>query len=142
MANGVEPRPPGAADTSLGEIVADVTQKLQLLVKEEIELAKAEVAAKAKKLGVGAGMAAAAGVTLLYFTIMLFFGFAYLINDLGNWEDNQWVGFLIMAAIFLILTIILVLIGVRMIKKGSPPAPQMAIEEAKATKVLLDEARH
>jgi uncharacterized membrane protein YozB (DUF420 family) len=47
-----------------------------------------------------------------------------------------------MAAIFLILTIILVLIGVRMIKKGSPPAPQMAIEEAKATKVLLDEARH
>ncbi|MEA2480386.1 MAG: hypothetical protein QOJ07_2308, partial [Thermoleophilaceae bacterium] len=74
MADGVEPRPPGSADKSLGEIVADVTQKLQLLVREEIELAKTEVMIKAKKLGVGAGMATAALVTLLYFSVFLFIG--------------------------------------------------------------------
>jgi uncharacterized membrane protein YqjE len=141
MATGVEPRPPGSGDKSLGEIVADVTQKLQLLVREEIELAKAEVATKAKKLGMGAGMAAAALVTLLFFSIFFFIGLSHLLNDLFNWEQNVWAGFLIVAALFLILTIILVLVGLRLIKKGSPPAPQMAIEEAKATKAVLEEAK-
>jgi hypothetical protein len=140
MANGIEPKPPGGADKSLGEIVADITAKFQLLVREEIELAKTEVAIKAKKLGTGAGMAAVAVVTLIYFSIFLFFGVAYLLNDLFQWEGNVWGGFLIVAAFFLILTIILVLVGVRLIKKGSPPAPAMAIEEAKATKVALEEA--
>ena len=57
MADAVGPRPPGSADKSLGEIVADVTSKIQLLVREEIELAKAEVSIKAKQLGTGIGMA-------------------------------------------------------------------------------------
>jgi hypothetical protein len=139
MANGVEPRPPGSADKSLGEIVGEISAKTQLLIKEEIELAKTEIAVKAKKLGVGAGMASAALVTLLYFSIFLFIGIAYLLNDLFNWEDNIWAGFLIVAAVFLILTILLVFIGLRLIKRGSPPTPDMAIEEAKATRAALEE---
>jgi hypothetical protein len=143
MADGVEPRPPGSADKSLGEIVADVTQKLQLLVREEIELAKTEVMIKAKKLGVGAGMATAALVTLLYFSVFLFIGLAYLLNDLFNWEQGSiWAGFLVVAAFFLILTIVLIVIGLRLIKRGSPPAPEMAIAEAKATRAALGEATH
>jgi uncharacterized membrane protein YqjE len=140
MADGVEPRPPGAGDKSLGEIVADVTQKLQLLVREEIELAKAEVTTKAKKLGMGAGMAAGALVTLLFFSIFFFIGLAELLNDLF-WDDYPWLGYLVVAAFFLILTIVLLVVGLRMIKKGSPPAPEMAIEEAKATKAVLEEAK-
>ena len=140
MANGVEPRPPGAGDKSLGEIVADVTQKLQLLVREEIELAKAEVTTKAKKLGTGAAMATAALVTLLFFSIFFFIGLAELLNDLF-WDDYPWLGYLVVAAFFLIVTIVLLLVGLRMIKKGSPPAPEMAIEEAKATKAVLEEAK-
>jgi uncharacterized membrane protein YqjE len=143
MATGVEPRPPGSGDKSLGEIVADVTSKLQLLVREEIELAKVEVTTKVKKLGTGIGMASAALVTLLFFSIFLFFGLAYLLNDLFNWEqDSVWAGFFVVAVLFLLLTVGLVLMGIRLIKKGSPPAPEMAIQEAKATKALLDEARH
>jgi uncharacterized membrane protein YqjE len=141
MASGVEPRPPGSGDKSLGEIVADVTAKLQLLVREEIELAKAEVTTKAKKLGTGIGMALAALVTLLFFSIFFFIGLAELLNDLF-WDDYPWAGFGVVAAFFLIVTIVLVLVGLRLIKKGSPPAPEMAIEEAKATKAVLDEARH
>ena len=142
MANGVEPRPPGSGEKSLGEIVADVTSKLQLLVREEIELAKAEVTGKVKKLGTGIAMASAALVTLLFFSIFVFIGLAELLNDLFNWEENVWAGYGIVALFFLILTIALVLVGLRLIKKGSPPAPAMAIEEAKATKAVLDEARH
>ncbi len=140
MASGVDPRPPGAGDKSLGEIVADVTQKLQLLVREEIELAKAEVTTKAKKLGTGIGMASAALVTLLFFSIFLFIGLAELLNDLF-WDDYPWLGYLVVALFFLIITVVLLLVGLRMIKKGSPPAPEMAIEEAKATKAVLEEAR-
>jgi uncharacterized membrane protein YqjE len=140
MADGVEPRPPGSGEKSLGEIVADVTQKLQLLVREEIELAKAEVTTKAKKLGTGIGMATAALVTLLFFSIFFFIALAELLNDLF-WDDYPWAGYGVVAALFLLLTIVLVLIGMRLIKKGSPPAPEMAIEEAKATKAVLEEAR-
>ena len=140
MADGVEPRPPGSGEKSLGEIIADVTQKLQLLVREEIELAKAEVTTKAKKLGTGIGMASAALVTLLFFSIFFFIALAELLNDLF-WDDYPWAGYGVVAALFLILTIVLVVVGVRLIKKGSPPAPEMAIEEAKATKAVLEEAR-
>jgi uncharacterized membrane protein YqjE len=141
MANGVDPRPPGSADKSLGEIVADVTQKIQYLVREEIELAKAEIAIKTKKLGTGIGMASAAVVTLLFFSVFFFIAIAELLNDLF-WDDYPWAGYGVVAALFLVLTIVLILVGVRLIKKGSPPAPQMAIEEAKATKAVFDEARH
>ena len=141
MADGVEPRPPGSGEKSLGEIVADVTQKLQLLVREEIELAKAEVSTKAKKLGTGIGMAVGALVTLLFFSIFFFIALAELLNDLF-WDDYPWAGYGVVALLFLIVTIALVLVGVRLIKKGSPPAPEMAIEEAKATRAVLEEARH
>ena len=141
MANGVDPNPPGSGDKSLGEIVADVTAKLQLLVREEIELAKAEVTTKAKKLGTGIGMASGALVTLLFFSIFFFIAIAELLNDLF-WDDYPWAGYGVVAAFFLILTIGLVVVGLRLIKKGSPPAPEMAIEEAKATKAVLEEARH
>ena len=141
MADGPEPRPPGGGEKSLGEIVADVTSKLQLLIREEIELAKAEVSTKAKKLGTGIGMASAALVTLLFFSIFFFIGLAELLNDLF-WDDYPWAGYGVVAAFFLILTILLVVIGLRLIKKGSPPAPEMAIEEAKATRAVLEEARH
>ena len=60
MADG--PTPPQSADKQLGDIVADVTAKANLLVKEEIELAKAEVSQKAKRLGIGAGLLAVAGI--------------------------------------------------------------------------------
>jgi uncharacterized membrane protein YqjE len=140
MANGVDPRPPGSADKSLGEIVGDVTQKLQLLVREEIELAKTEVAIKAKKLGMGLGMASGAVVTLVFFSIFLFIGIAQLLNDLF-WDDYPWAGYGVVAGLFLLLTVGLVIVGVRLIKKGSPPAPEMAIEEAKATRAVFEEVK-
>jgi hypothetical protein len=137
VANGVEPRPPGSADKSLGEIVGDISAKTQLLIREEIELAKTEMAVKAKKLGTGVGMASAALLTLFYFSIFLFVGIALLINDLFNLREE--VGFFAVAVFFLVVTIALVLVGVRLIKRGSPPTPDMAIEEAKATRAAFEE---
>jgi protein-S-isoprenylcysteine O-methyltransferase Ste14 len=138
MADGVPP--PGRADKQLGDIVGDVTAKATLLIKEEIELAKAEVSIKAKKLGIGAGLGAVAGVFLFFFLIfflqMLAYGFA-------DWFSLKvWVGFAIVCVLLLVFAGVLGLLAVRLIKKGSPPTPQMAIDEAKKTRAAIEEARH
>ena len=81
--------PPDGADKSLGEIVADVSEKASQLVREEIELAKAEVKDKVSKLTRGAVVAAAAGVFLVFGVTMFFHGLAWFLDDVFNWEDNM-----------------------------------------------------
>ena len=137
MADGTPP--PSSADKQLGEIVGDVTSKASLLVKEEIELAKAEIAEKAKRLGIGAGLIAVAGAFLFFFLIfflhMLALGFA-------DWFSlKNWVGYAMVCVLLLVFALILALVARRMFKKGSPPTPQMAIEEAKKTRAAIEEAR-
>ena len=68
--NGVPPKE--SAEKSLGEIVGEVTEKASLLVSQEVELAKAEIADKVSKLAKGAAVGAAAGVFLI-FAITMFF---------------------------------------------------------------------
>jgi protein-S-isoprenylcysteine O-methyltransferase Ste14 len=137
MADG--PTPPTSADKKLGEIVGDVTSKASLLVKEEIELAKVEITTKVKKLGIGAGLIAVAGVFMFFFLIfflhMLAIGFA-------DWFDlRPWVGYGIVCVLLLVFAGLLALIAMRMFKKGSPPVPAMAIDEAKKTRAAIEEAR-
>ena len=137
MADGTPP--PGSAEKKLGEIVNDVTSKASLLVKEEIELAKAEITTKAKRLGVGGGLIAVAGVFMLFFLIfflhMLAWGFA-------DWFSlKTWVGYAIVCVLLLVLAGVLALVALRMFKRGSPPVPTMAIEEAKKTRAAIEEAR-
>jgi uncharacterized membrane protein YqjE len=132
--------PPGTADKQLGEIVAEVTSKAQLLVQEEIALAKAEVSQKVTKLVTGIAAFAVAGffalMMLVFLLHMLSWGFV-------NWFDfNPWVGFAITTGILLLLVVVTALIGLRLVKRGSPPTPEMAIEEAQKTKVALQEARN
>jgi uncharacterized membrane protein YqjE len=137
MADG--PSPPDSAEKQLGEIVADVTSKASLLVKEEIELAKAEVAQKAKRLGIGAGLIAVAGVFMFFFLIFLLHMLAWGFMD---WFSlKTWVGYAIVCVLLLVFAGILALIARRAFKKGSPPVPQMAIDEAKKTRAAIEEAR-
>ena len=137
MADG--PTPPPNAEKQLGDVVADVTAKANLLVKEEIELAKAEVSQKVKRLGIGAGLITVAAVFMFFFLIfllhMLALGFA-------DWFSlKAWVGYAIVCVLLLVFAAILALIARSAFKKGSPPTPQMAIEEAKKTRAAIEEAR-
>jgi Putative Actinobacterial Holin-X, holin superfamily III len=121
--------------TNLVQAITDVSEKAQLLVREEIELAKAEITGKVRKLGVGAAVAAAAGVFVLGALLMLLFGFAYLAYWAIPFPDGQefW-GFFTVAAILLLLAALAGYVALRALKAGSPPAPKMAIEEAKLIK--------
>jgi uncharacterized membrane protein YqjE len=130
--------PPDGADKSLGEIVAEVSEKASQLVREEIELAKAEVKDKLSKLTKGAVVAAAAGVFLVFGVTMFFHGLAWLLDDVFDWEDNIWAGFAVVTALLFLLAILAGLLALRLFKKGSPPTPDLAIEEARRTRAELE----
>jgi uncharacterized membrane protein YqjE len=130
--------PKDDAAKSLGEIVAEVSEKASLLVREEIELAKAEVTQKLSKLTKGAAVAAAAGVFLIFGITIFFHGLAWFLNDVFNWEDNNWAGFGVVTAALFLLGLLAGLIAMRLFKKGAPPTPDLAIEEAKRTRAELE----
>jgi uncharacterized membrane protein YqjE len=130
--------PQDDASKSLGEIVAEVSEKASQLVREEIELAKAEVTDKLSKLGRGAAVAVAAGVFVVFGITTFFHGLAWFLNDVFNWEDNNWAGFAVVTAALFLLAILAGLIAARLFKKGSPPTPDLAIEEARKTRAELE----
>jgi Putative Actinobacterial Holin-X, holin superfamily III len=120
-------QPPG-----LVQAIQDVTERASVLVREEIALAKAEVTQKVTTLGKGAAIAAAAGVFVLGALLMLLFGFAYLAYWAIPFPDNQqfW-GFFTVAAVLLLLAGLAGYVAFRALKAGTPPAPKMAMEEAR-----------
>ena len=127
------------SDRQLGEIVSEVSEKATLLVREEIELAKAEVTAKAKTMARGAGVAAAAGVFVIFGTVMFLHTLAWFINDLLD-TTVIWPGFAITTGVLIVLAIVAGLLAKKWLSSG-PPTPDMAIEEAKITREQLEEVK-
>jgi hypothetical protein len=128
--------PPGA-DKNLGEIVSEVSEKASLLVRQEIELAKAEVTSKVSKLTRGAAVGAAAGVFLIFGITMFFHTLAWFLYDLFDFGEI-WYGFAIVTGILFLLAILAAFLAFRLFKKGAPPTPDMAIEEAKKTRAQFE----
>ena len=129
--------PPGTDEhtQNIAAAIADVSEKATQLVREEIELAKAEVTQKAGRLARGAVVGAVAAVFLLTALFMALIGFAWLLYYYlpGNDWTFFW-GFFAMAVILLVLGGIAVLIAIRLVKRGTPPVPEMAIAEARKTR--------
>jgi uncharacterized membrane protein YqjE len=123
--------------SELARAIQDVTERAQLLVREEVELAKAEMTEKVTKLIKGAVFGIIAGLFAVFALIYLLHALSWGIWELIGSEDNFWLGFLITGVLILILGLIAGLVAVRLIKRGSPPAPQMAIEEGKLIKATL-----
>lgn len=134
------PPPPAEESRSVGELVFDVSERVSILVREEVALAKAEVTEKLTTLARGAGIAAAAGVFLLAAGIMLMFAIAWLINDILGIEGSVWVGFAIEAGILVILAAIAGLVAKKLFGEVESPTPEMAIEELKETRDTLGKA--
>ena len=116
----------------IGHTVTEISEKASLLVREEIELAKAEVGQKVKVLGKGAAVAAAAGIFAVLGLIFLLHTLSWFFYWL--WFDDIFWGYLVTTVILFVLAAIAGLLGLRWIKKGSPPTPAMAIDEAKRIK--------
>jgi hypothetical protein len=130
--------PPKPTDErSVGELIFDVSEKVSSLVREEIELAKAEISEKVGKILRGSAVGVAAGVFAFLALILVMEGFAWLLNE-EVFDGKAWPGFFIEAAIFLLIAAGAGYFAYRSVQAGSPPVPEQAIAEAKLTREMLE----
>jgi len=116
--------------TTLADAVTQVSERVSLLVREEIELAKAEMAIKTRRLGVGVVVGIVAGVffvNAILFALMAAAWGIYLIFG----GTAYWAGFAIVAGMLVIFGVLAGGLAYRALRRGTPPAPTMAIDEAK-----------
>ena len=123
-------------EMTVGELVFEVSDRASVLIREEIELAKTEVTEKFNSLLRGSVTALVAGIFVLLALLLAMHGFAWLLNDLVF--DNFWAGFLVEAGLFLLIAAGAGLYAYRSLRRGAPPTPDMAIEEAKEIKQAFD----
>jgi uncharacterized membrane protein YqjE len=129
--------PPPPEDRSIADLVVEVSENASTLVREEIELAKAEVSEKVGKILRGSAVGAAAGAFAFLALIMILHGIAWLLGQ-ELFDGNIWAGYFVTAAIFLLLAALAGWIASKALKAGAPPVPEQAIEEAKLTKEMLE----
>jgi len=105
---------------SVGALVSDISQDLSTLVRQEIELAKAEARESATRVGRGAGMLAGAGtaghLALVFLSVALWWG-------LGNEIGRGWSG-LVVAAVWAVVAGVLALLGRRQLKQAPTNLPR------------------
>jgi len=132
----VPPQPP-PEDRSVTELVFDVSERVSTLIREEVALAKAEVSEKVSSLARGGAVGVAAGIFAFLGLILFMHAIAWLLVDLF-FEDAVWAGFLIEAVIFFVIAALAGLLAYKAFQKGSPPVPEMAIEEGKRIRQTLE----
>jgi uncharacterized membrane protein YqjE len=133
---------PGTDDHNSAKAIADavneISERASLLVREEIELAKAEVSQKMSSLVKAAVVGGAAAVFAIFGIVQLFHGFSWLAWWALPFGETQYFwGFFVVAAILFVLGGLAGLFASKLVKKGSPPVPRMAIDEAKKTREEL-----
>jgi uncharacterized membrane protein YqjE len=129
-------RPQGAQRTdqpqNIATAITEISERATLLVREEIELAKAEVTEKASRLVKGAIVGVAAGVFFMTALVFALVGCAWLLYYyLPGGDFTYFWGFFAMAVILVLLGVLAGLIAAKVVKKSSPPVPNMAIAEAR-----------
>src|SRR5207248_1104953 len=115
------------SDKSLAELTKQLSDQATALASKEVELAKAELALKGKRLGMGAGMFGGAGLIGAYALGALT---ACLILALATALDG-WLAALIVAAVYGAIAGGLALTGKKKVEQGTPPVPERAIESTK-----------
>lgn len=113
--------------SSTGELLKQLSEKSSELVRQELELAKAELTEKGKQAGKGAGILGAAGVIGLLAAGALT---AFLILLLSEAMDG-WVAALIVTVVYGAAAAVLGLMGRNQVKEGMPPAPEQTVESVK-----------
>jgi MFS family permease len=115
-----------ASDQSMAELTRQLADQTTSLVRHEVELAKAELAEKGKRVGMGAGTFGGAGVVALYVVGALV---AAAISGLAMAVD-AWLAGLIVGLVLAAVAGVLALIGKGKVQQATPPMPEQAITSA------------
>lgn len=141
MSSTTERGPGAASEASLAELVKQLSEQSSRLARQEVELAKAELAVKGKRAGLGAGMFGGAGALGFYalgaLTAAAILGLATAVT--------AWLSALIVAAVFAVIAGGLALQGKTKVQQATPPVPEQATESVKedvqVAKTRAQEAR-
>jgi hypothetical protein len=121
------PAEPGERTDSLAAAVSEVSDKLAVLVREEIELAKVEMSEKLSSYARGAAAIAVGAVLGVFALIYVFLTIAWGINQITG---LVWVGFAAVMVFLVLLTLGAFFFAWRKLRVGAP-TPKLAIDEAK-----------
>jgi hypothetical protein len=125
----------GAEGRSISELLQQLTEQTTRLAQKEIELAKAEMAIKGKRLGVGAGAFSAAGLLAVLalgaLTAAAILALATAVED--------WLAAVIVAAVYLLVAGGLSLLGRSKVQEATPPVPEQTTESVKKDLELTKE---
>ena len=100
MAEPATARPAEDDNRSVGDLVSAAVQDLTKLVKFQVDLAKVELTADARRLGISGALLASAVFTGFLVLVMMSFALAYGLQTLGVWD---WASFLIVAGVEVVL---------------------------------------
>ncbi|MFL5872334.1 MAG: phage holin family protein [Solirubrobacterales bacterium] len=128
-------------DASVSELVQQLGEQASRLARQEVELAKAEMTVKGKRLGIGAGAFGGAGLVAL-------FGLGALTAAVILALDTAmagWLAALIVAVIYLAVAGALALMGKSKVESATPPVPERAVasvkQDVEQTKLRAKEGR-
>jgi uncharacterized membrane protein YqjE len=122
QARGADPR-----DQSIGDLVKDLATETSTLVRQEIDLAKAEMTERGKRAGKGAGMLGAAALVALLAGGALT---ACLIAALDR-AMATWLAALVVTVVYCAIAGVLAVTGRKQIQEAAPPVPEQAIDSVK-----------
>jgi len=116
---------------NIAAAITEISERATLLIRDEVELARAEITAKLRKLLTGAVVGLAAGVFIALAALFVLIGLAWLLwYELFPANQMFW-GFFSVAGLLLVLAALAGFLAFRALVRGSPPAPTMAIDEAR-----------
>jgi hypothetical protein len=116
--------PAALTELSVPELMRQLSDQTATLVRQELELAKAELTVKGKRVGIGAGMFGAAGVFGLY-ALGAFTAAVILALSLAM---TGWLAALIVTAVYGAVAGALALSGKSNVQRGVPPVPEQTVE--------------
>jgi putative superfamily III holin-X len=121
------PRAGDAHEASLGELVARMSEQTSRLIRDEMRLAQAEMTAKGKAAGLGAGLFGGAGLFALYGLACLVT--AAILALAGPVPD--WLAAVIVGVALFVVAGVAALIGKREVTAATPPVPEEAVRGVK-----------
>ncbi|WP_432510240.1 phage holin family protein [Kineococcus sp. SYSU DK001] len=129
---------PARSDETVGQLLGQLTEQVSHLVRDEVQLAKMDLAAKGKKAGVGIGMFSGAG-------LLAFFGVGALVAAAIvalSAAVPAWLAAVIVAVVLFAVAGVLALMGKKEVQQATPPVPQAAVDGLKQDVQTVKEGFH
>jgi uncharacterized membrane protein YqjE len=114
-------------DHSIGELVKDLATETSTLVRQEIDLAKAEMTDRGKRAGKGVGLLAAGAVVALLALGALTACFITALDD----AMPTWLAALIVTVVYAAIAGALMSTGRKQVREAAPPVPEQTIDSVK-----------